>query len=630
MANDNHRPSKEVEQLTLVARENLRHILEGWVYYVNVGEAIDAYRRQLFRELGITKPTHQYKEIMGRYLKDNEFHRINKSTRTFLQKCIDHLPEIEKWRATLTEEERDAWNGPRAVWDHWPDKPENPQQAKPRNYSKKLTNPPPKVGEPEKTAELEKQIAGLKAVIQDKDHSLAVVNAEIKKFASAAESPEQPVWDADNLVQTDPVKAAVLWQELWPKIDTDEKRRRLNSEINRLQGEHHKIHQTIYAATRTDSTDTERLANLKGFSRLLGDRVFMVSVDSDVIDNQKVLLDRMKDTHIEYYNKVQALEAKAEKQAKRIERLTKQRDDLRADNQKLKESPQSDLENPLKHVVDARIPPSWLERVDKDKVLKNLPVRTVRSLIDFMADTYSFIAAQREAVGANGSLRYSQIANSLKLAAHDGTGSDEMDAALAAVRRLDPKFEALELLATYGDINSATGKTKAEELLQQSRDHDAREKRRMDREARTLDIVKELRFELHRAKTRNASLNNKLRKLTEDKFTWYRDGHNYPQIGQVKVSAYRLVYDAENYRDFSATCMVDIDDPSATDYRVYVWDETFGDGGDRALEWCEIAQFNDKAKALEYGAEQTQQRATEWARKRREAQEAKKAAAAAV
>ena len=83
MANDNHRPSKEVEQLTLVARENLRHILEGWVYYVNVGEAIDAYRRQLFRELGITKPTHQYKEIMGRYLKDNEFHRINKSTRTF-------------------------------------------------------------------------------------------------------------------------------------------------------------------------------------------------------------------------------------------------------------------------------------------------------------------------------------------------------------------------------------------------------------------------------------------------------------------------------------------------------------------------------------------------------------------
>jgi hypothetical protein len=128
-------------------------------------------------------------------------------------------------------------------------------------------------------------------------------------------------------------------------------------------------------------------------------------------------------------------------------------------------------------------------------------------------------------------------------------------APLGAVRRLDPKFEALELLATCGDINSATGKTKAEEFLQQSRDRDEREKRRMDREARELDKLKELRFELHRAKTRNASLNNKLRKLTDDKFTWYRDGHNYPQIGQVKVSADRLVYDSENYRDFSATCI---------------------------------------------------------------------------
>jgi hypothetical protein len=284
----------------------------------------------------------------------------------------------------------------------------------------------------------------------------------------------------------------------------------------------------------------------------------------------------------------------------------------------------------LKHVDDARIPPSWLERVDKDKVLKNLPVRTVRSLIDFMADTYSFVVAQREAVGANRSLKYSRIANSLKLAAHVGTGPGEKNAALDAVRRLDPKFEALELLATCGEINSATGKIKAEELLQQSRDRDEREKRRMDREARELDKLKELRFELHRAKTRNASLNNKLRKLTEDKFTWYRDGHNYPQIGQVKVSAYRLVYDSENYRDFSATCMIDLDDPSATEYRVYVWDETFDGDGKRALEWCEIAQFDEKAKALEYGAEQTQQRATEWARKRREAHEAKKAAAAAV
>jgi hypothetical protein len=60
-----------------------------------------------------------------------------------------------------------------------------------------------------------------------------------------------------------------------------------------------------------------------------------------------------------------------------------------------------------------------------------------------------------------------------------------------------------------------------------------------------------------------------------------------------------------------------------------VFDEVFDDDGKRALDWCQIGHFDDKAKALEYGAEHTRQLAAEWARKRREEQEAKAAAAAA-
>jgi hypothetical protein len=100
---------------------------------------------------------------------------------------------------------------------------------------------------------------------------------------------------------------------LWPRIDADEKRRRLNSEIDRLKGEQHKLHQSLYAATRADSSDTERLANLNGFSRLIGDRVFMVSVESDAISNRYVLIERLRDTHNAWYKKVQKADAKAGK-----------------------------------------------------------------------------------------------------------------------------------------------------------------------------------------------------------------------------------------------------------------------------------------------------------------------------
>jgi hypothetical protein len=53
----------------------------------------------------------------------------------------------------------------------------------------------------------------------------------------------------------------------------------------------------------------------------------------------------------------------------------------------------------------------------------------------------------------------------------------------------------------------------------------------------------------------------------------------------------------------------------------------FDDDGNRALDWCEIGHFDDKAEALKYGAEVARQRNSENISKWQQEQEAKKAAA---
>jgi hypothetical protein len=117
-----------------------------------------------------------------------------------------------------------------------------------------------------------------------------------------------------------------LVQDLWAKLDVDEKRRRLQFAVEKFADNN--LQSELYGATRTESSDTERLANLNGFVRLLKGQPFLVSIEDDPIINARVLLHRMKDTHNEYHQKAQQADIKAEKQGKRIVRLTKQRDKL--------------------------------------------------------------------------------------------------------------------------------------------------------------------------------------------------------------------------------------------------------------------------------------------------------------
>jgi len=57
--------------------------------------------------------------VFGQWLKETEFGEIDKSTRSRLQICIDNLPGIESWRATLPLKRRLELNHPNSVLRCW-------------------------------------------------------------------------------------------------------------------------------------------------------------------------------------------------------------------------------------------------------------------------------------------------------------------------------------------------------------------------------------------------------------------------------------------------------------------------------------------------------------------------------
>jgi hypothetical protein len=118
------KPSPEVMQCTKHAKEAhglLRKSAEHWLI---IGEAIDAFRKQLIETLrpnDIDKPGQRYKDSMGAYLRANGFHEtcdngFTKAERINLQHWIDNRAAIENYRATLDLKTRRQQNNPNAVW----------------------------------------------------------------------------------------------------------------------------------------------------------------------------------------------------------------------------------------------------------------------------------------------------------------------------------------------------------------------------------------------------------------------------------------------------------------------------------------------------------------------------------
>jgi hypothetical protein len=93
------------------------HSLENWRH---VGAALLIGRSWAMREAGVNRPVgRRYNILFAAWLNKFGFENLDKADRSRLFAVMDHLPEIEAWRATLTPTERLRLNHPSAVLRKW-------------------------------------------------------------------------------------------------------------------------------------------------------------------------------------------------------------------------------------------------------------------------------------------------------------------------------------------------------------------------------------------------------------------------------------------------------------------------------------------------------------------------------
>src|SRR4051794_27982710 len=111
---------------------------ETWEKWLSIGDALSLARNDIMRFLDINKPAGaNYNSLMGDFLSDYGFDKIDKAARSRLQRCIDHRTQIEEWRNTLSLSERMLYNHPSTVWRHFKAS-SNPKPKEIRNRSQQI------------------------------------------------------------------------------------------------------------------------------------------------------------------------------------------------------------------------------------------------------------------------------------------------------------------------------------------------------------------------------------------------------------------------------------------------------------------------------------------------------------
>jgi hypothetical protein len=111
------------EQATVLhgqeAWDRLRHG-QTWEDWKRVGAAHLIGRSRAMHEAGVNRPVgHRYNAAFAAWLKKFGFQDLDKGDRYRLFVVMDHLQEIETWRATLTPTERLRLNHPSAALRKW-------------------------------------------------------------------------------------------------------------------------------------------------------------------------------------------------------------------------------------------------------------------------------------------------------------------------------------------------------------------------------------------------------------------------------------------------------------------------------------------------------------------------------
>jgi hypothetical protein len=76
---------------------------KNWADWIKVGEALRIGRELALNHVGSNAPTGAaYNKVFGDWLQKNKFDDMDKGERSRLFTILDNLPEVERWRDTLT------------------------------------------------------------------------------------------------------------------------------------------------------------------------------------------------------------------------------------------------------------------------------------------------------------------------------------------------------------------------------------------------------------------------------------------------------------------------------------------------------------------------------------------------
>jgi hypothetical protein len=113
----------EQEQATVLRAQEAWHRLrhdQTWEDWKHVGAAHLIGRSGAMHEAGVNRPLgHRYKTAFAAWLKKFGFENLDRADRSRLFVVMDHLHEIETWRATLTPTEQRRLNHPSTVLRRW-------------------------------------------------------------------------------------------------------------------------------------------------------------------------------------------------------------------------------------------------------------------------------------------------------------------------------------------------------------------------------------------------------------------------------------------------------------------------------------------------------------------------------
>jgi hypothetical protein len=171
------------EQSTIVRGQEAWQRLSqnrSWEDWKHLGAAIVIGRNWAMREAAVNQPVgRRYNVLFAGWLAQFGFENLDKADRSRLFAAMDHLEEIDAWRASLTPTERLRLNHPSAVFRKWKSANAISRNLSPSQRPQSLRWDP---------ADRPEDIATAMLAMLSRDKAVAVAGAILKALGSCRSS----------------------------------------------------------------------------------------------------------------------------------------------------------------------------------------------------------------------------------------------------------------------------------------------------------------------------------------------------------------------------------------------------------------------------------------------------------